>query len=158
MCHDDCYCAGYRCLSEVPLSEESRDLTAFITHDGLFRFCRVPYGLASAPSAFQKMMSIVLADLPGVEYYIDGIIMHGSDMHTHNKALTATLQHLNSAGLQLNDDKCRFRETSLPFLGHTVSADGLLPDAVRIQAIVDAPAPTDATTLRSFLGLLSWYT
>ncbi|KAJ8373726.1 hypothetical protein SKAU_G00043060 [Synaphobranchus kaupii] len=114
---------------QVPLSEESRDLTAFITHDGLFRFCRVPYGLASAPSAFQKMMSIVLADLPGVESYIDG----------------------------LNDDKCRFSETSLPFLGHTVSADGLLPDAVRIQAVVDAPAPTDATTLRSFLGLLSWY-
>ncbi|KAJ8353489.1 hypothetical protein SKAU_G00210560 [Synaphobranchus kaupii] len=133
---------------QVPLSEESRDLTAFITHDGLFRFCRVPYGLASAPSAFQKMMSIVLADLPGVEYYIDDIIIHGSDMHTHDKVLTATLQRLNSAGLQLNDAKCRFRETSLPFLGHTVSADGLLPDA---------PAPTDATTLRSFLGLLSWY-
>ncbi|KAJ8336765.1 hypothetical protein SKAU_G00379850 [Synaphobranchus kaupii] len=53
---------------QVPLSEESRDLTAFITHDGLFRFCRVPYGPASAPSAFQKMMSIVLADLPGVAY------------------------------------------------------------------------------------------
>ena len=38
---------------QVPLHEESRDLTAFITHEGLFRFCRVPYGLASAPSAFQ---------------------------------------------------------------------------------------------------------
>ncbi|KAJ8336764.1 hypothetical protein SKAU_G00379840 [Synaphobranchus kaupii] len=78
-------------------------------------------------------------------------------MHTHDKALTVTLQRLNSAGLQFNDDKCRFRETSLPFLGHTVSADGLLPDAVCIQAVIDAPAPTDATTLRSFLGLLSWY-
>lgn len=35
---------------QVPLHEDSRDLTAFITHEGLFRFCRVPYGLASAPS------------------------------------------------------------------------------------------------------------
>ena len=142
---------------QVPLAVQSRDLTAFITHDGLFRFCRVPYGLASAPAAFQKMMSIILADLPGVQYYIDDVIIHGRDMKTHDEALTATLQRLKAAGLQLNDDKCRFREPSLPFLGHTVSADGLLPDSARIQAIADAPTPTDATTLRSFLGLLSWY-
>lgn len=42
---------------QVPLDEGSRDLPAFITHSGLFRFCRVPYGLASASSAFQKMMA-----------------------------------------------------------------------------------------------------
>lgn len=42
---------------QVPLHDDSRDLTAFITHKGLFRFKRVPYGLASAPSAFQKMMA-----------------------------------------------------------------------------------------------------
>ena len=35
---------------QLPLNEDSRDLTAFIK--GLFRYCRVPYGLASAPSAF----------------------------------------------------------------------------------------------------------
>ena len=39
---------------QLPLHEDSRDITAFITHEGLFRFRRVPYGLASAPSAFQK--------------------------------------------------------------------------------------------------------
>ena len=36
--------------NQVPLHEESRDLTAFITDDGLFRFKRIPYGLASAPA------------------------------------------------------------------------------------------------------------
>lgn len=29
---------------QLPLHEESRDLIAFITHEGLFRFCRVPFG------------------------------------------------------------------------------------------------------------------
>ena len=37
---------------EVLLHEESQDLPAFITHEGLFHYCRVPYGLASAPSTF----------------------------------------------------------------------------------------------------------
>ena len=41
---------------QMLLHPDSRDITAFITHEGLFRFCRVPFGLASAPSAFQKMM------------------------------------------------------------------------------------------------------
>ncbi|XP_064475695.1 uncharacterized protein K02A2.6-like [Ornithodoros turicata] len=45
---------------QVPLHPDSRDLTAFITHDGLFRFKRVCFGLGSAPSAFQHMMSLVL--------------------------------------------------------------------------------------------------
>ena len=92
-----------------------------------------------------------------VHCFDDDVIVHGGDMRTHDEALTATLQRLTAAGLQLNDDKCRFCEPSLPFLGHTVSADGLLPDRARIQDIGDAPAPTDTTTLRSFLGLLSWY-
>lgn len=115
---------------QVPLHEDSRDLTAFITHDGLYRFCRVPYGLASAPAAFQKMMTIILAGLSGVENYLDDIIIHGRDMASHDKTLQAVLQHLEVAGLQLNKDKCHFRQTSLLFLGHTVSAEGLCPDGI----------------------------
>ena len=61
---------------QVPLHEESRDLTAFITHEGLFRYCRVPYGLSSAPSAFQKMMSTILKGLPGVQNYLDDVIIY----------------------------------------------------------------------------------
>ncbi|XP_039602201.1 uncharacterized protein K02A2.6-like [Polypterus senegalus] len=142
---------------QVPLHEDSRDLTAFITHEGLFRFCRVPYGLASAPSAFQKMMTAILAGLPGVENYLDDVIVHGPDLTTHDKTLHSVLCRLEDAGLQLNNDKCKFRQSSLPFLGHIVSADGLLPDKAHVQAIMNAPAPTDTATLRSYLGLLSWY-
>ncbi|GAA6098722.1 ankyrin-3-like isoform X1 [Tachysurus ichikawai] len=61
---------------QVQLHPSSRDLTAFITHDGLFRFTRVPYGLASAPSAFQRMMSQILADKKAVQCYLDNIIVY----------------------------------------------------------------------------------
>lgn len=61
-------------------------MTAFITHEGLFRFRRVPYGLCSAPSAFSKMMSLVLKDLKGVQNYLDDIIVYGKgkEEHDHN--------------------------------------------------------------------------
>ncbi|KAL6483527.1 hypothetical protein MHYP_G00083990 [Metynnis hypsauchen] len=103
------------------------------------------------------MMSIILADLPRVEHYIDDVIIHGMDMSAHDKTLQAVLHWLESAGLQPNHDKCQFRQSSLPSLGHTVSANGLLPDDTHIQAITNAPTPMDAAILCSFLGLLSWY-
>ena len=59
---------------QVLLHEDSHDLAAFTTHDGLFHIV-VPYGLASVPAAFQKMMTTIMAGLPGVENYLDDIII-----------------------------------------------------------------------------------
>lgn len=142
---------------QLTLHPESRDLTAFITHEGLFRYCRVPYGLASAPAAFQKLMATVLRDVPNVQNYLDDVICYGHTAQVHDTALETVLQRLKKVGLQLNEKKCHFRQTSLKFLGHLVTADGIKPDMEHLQAITQAPPPTDATTLRSFLGMLSWY-
>lgn len=142
---------------QLPLHPDSRDLTAFITHEGLFRYCRVPYGLASAPAAFQKMMSTVLAGVPNVQCYLDDVICHGRTQAEHDTALNAVLSRLRKVGLRLNEKKCQFRQPSLRFLGHLVTAQGIEPDKEHVQAIKQAPPPTDPATLRSFLGMLSWY-
>ncbi|KAL7839056.1 hypothetical protein SRHO_G00257140 [Serrasalmus rhombeus] len=142
---------------QVMLHEDSRNLTAFITHDGLFRFKRIPYGLASAPSCFQRMMSIILKGQVGVQCYLDDIIVSGATAEDHDKNLESVLQRINKAGLRLNFEKCRFRQPELSFLGHTVSAKGLQPDASHVAAVSQAPPPTDTVSLQSFLGLTSWY-
>ncbi|XP_064482914.1 uncharacterized protein K02A2.6-like [Ornithodoros turicata] len=59
---------------QVELSPESRSLTTFITHEGLFRFKRVGFGLASAPSVFQKLMANLLNGCKGVLVYLDDIV------------------------------------------------------------------------------------
>lgn len=51
---------------QVLLHEDSRSLTSFITHEGLFRYKRVLYGLASGPSCFQRLMSTILKELAHV--------------------------------------------------------------------------------------------
>uniref|UniRef100_A0A3B3RYT1 Gypsy retrotransposon integrase-like protein 1 n=1 Tax=Paramormyrops kingsleyae TaxID=1676925 RepID=A0A3B3RYT1_9TELE len=142
---------------QVPLHEDSRDLTAFITHKGLFRFKRVPYGLASAPAAFQKMIAIILDGLQNVANYLDDIIVWGRTVQEHDLALQNVLQRLRDAGLQLNNSKCQFRKQSLKFLGHKVTAQGIQVDQEHLSAILDAPVPSDAVQLRSLIGLLSWY-
>ena len=69
---------------QMPLHEDSRSSTTFITHDGLFRFKRVPFGLASAPSCFQRMMPTILKGLQGVQCYLDGIIVSGATASSYS--------------------------------------------------------------------------
>lgn len=141
---------------QLPLHADSRDFTAFITHEGLFRFRCVPYRLASAPSAFQKIMEMVLKGVPGVRNYLDNIIVYAASQIEHDKTLHTVIQKLADAGLALNMQKCTFNQTSLKF-GHVISKEEILPDIAHIEAIVDAPTPHDISSLRSFLGLISWY-
>ncbi len=127
---------------QVTLHQDSRDLMAFVTHDGLYHFTWVPYGLASAHGAFQRMMSQILAGQDGVQCYLDDIIVYSDNQELHEKRLKSVLQRLQNCGLKLNVKKCRFRKTELPFLGHVISASGLHPD--HILAIQQAPPPHDA--------------
>ena len=47
--------------------------------------------------------------------------------------------------------------SSVDYLGHVISSEGLSPNPEKICAIVDAPALRDVQQLRSFLGLLNYY-
>ncbi|XP_038063014.1 uncharacterized protein K02A2.6-like [Patiria miniata] len=142
---------------QLLLHEDSRDLTAFITHVGLFRFKRVCFGLASAPSAFQKFMSCALSGLAGVQCYLDDIVIFGRDQKDHDANLSAVLNRLTELGVTLNYDKCHFNLSNLRFLCHTVSSEGLTPDPTHVEALLNAPKPTDPSTLRSFMGHASYY-
>ena len=41
---------------QIELEEESRQYVTISTHKGLFRYSRLPFGVASAPSFFQRTM------------------------------------------------------------------------------------------------------
>ncbi len=100
---------------------------------------------------------MILKGLEGVQCYLDDVIVHGASEAIHNANLKAVLHRISEAGLKLNPDKCKLNLTSLSFLGYRLSAAGLHPDVTHTTAITNAPRPTDAATLRSFLGLTAWY-
>lgn len=50
-----------------------------------------------------------------------------------------------------------FQKDHHRFLGRVITADGILPDQEHVNAILQAPAPSDAAALQSFLGFASWY-
>ena len=106
---------------QLELHPNSRDLTAFITHDGLYRYKRVCFGLSSAPSAFQKTMSSILCGLDGVQCYLDDVVVYGKTQEEHDRNLKAVYQRLQKHNVQLNRKKCKESVSSLKFLGHTIS-------------------------------------
>ena len=140
---------------QVPMGTESRHLTTFITPIGRFCFNRLPFGISSAPEHFQRRMSTILDSISGVLCNMDDILVYGENKTVHDRRLIRVLECLKEAGVTLNDQKCEFSKTSIKFLGHIVSDQGIEADPDKIDAIVNMSPPTDITSLRRFLGMIN---
>nr|XP_061833859.1 uncharacterized protein K02A2.6-like [Nerophis lumbriciformis] len=142
---------------QMHVHEDSKDLLTITTQKGLFRYCRLPFGITSAPALFQRAMDQILHGLPGVQCYLDDILCTGSTDQEHLDNLDAALQRLKEYGLRVRKDKCEFFQLSVEYLGHVIDARGLHTAPSKVRAIVDAPPPENVSQLRSFLGLLNYY-
>ncbi|XP_061909872.1 uncharacterized protein K02A2.6-like [Entelurus aequoreus] len=142
---------------QMQVDEQSREMLTINTHKGLFRYCRLPFGITSAPALFQRAMDQILCGLAGVQCYLDDILCTGANDEDHLHNLDATLQRLREYGLRVRKEKCDFFQSSVEYLGHVIDAKGLHTAPSKITAIVEAPPPQNISQLRSFLGLLNYY-
>ena len=130
-----------RAYQQLLLNEKSQELTTINTHKGLFRYHRLPFGIASAPGIFQRLMEGLLRDLPGVVVYLDDILITGTSQSDHLGNLREVLRRLHEAGLRLQRAKCKFMQNSVVYLGHRIDREGLHPTEEKVRAIHDAPRP-----------------
>ena len=142
---------------QLALHPESKEYCTINTHCGLYRFNRLPFGIASAPAVFQKVMDTILQGVPGALCYIDDILVSGSTDEEHLHNLEDVFRRLQSYGIRMKKSKCFFMRASVTYLGHLINAEGIHATPEKIKAIVEAPMPTNVQQLRSFLGLLNYY-
>ena len=109
---------------QIPLDEKSQELTTFTTPFGRFCYKRLHFGIWPGPEVFHREMTYIVADIPGVICDIDGILISGKDKEEHNQRLRKVLERLTEAGATLNE-KCVFSASSVKFLGHINSAEGI---------------------------------
>ena len=142
---------------QMCLDEESQKFVTINTHKGLYRYTRLPFGVASAPALFQKTMDVILQGMKHVMCYIDDILVTGSTEMEHFIQLEEVLKRLQHHGLKVKKDKCALFQDSVQYLGHKIDVSGIHTTDSKVEAVKNAPAPKNVQELRSFLGLLHYY-
>ena len=83
--------SGYR---QIELDEQSREMTTFSTHKGLYRDTRLSFGYCCAAEIFQYVIGNVLGGLDGALNMSDDIVVYGSNENKHDVRLEKVLERL----------------------------------------------------------------
>lgn len=145
-----------RAYQQLVLSPESRMLCVIVTHRGNFCYNRLPFGVKCAVSKFQRVLENLLR-IPHVSVYLDDILVTGRDVNDHYKKLFTVFEILSDSGLKVAPEKCKLFQRAVSYLGYVIDATGLHTETDKVDAIVNAPVPTDVPRLRAFLGLINYY-
>lgn len=140
------------------IDDSSCALTTINTIKSLFRYPRVPFGLKSWVGEFQKAIESITKKLEGVEVIIDDIIVSDRTMPGYNIRLEQLLKALGSSELRVRERKCTFTRSEVEYLGYKKAGQGLHTLEKHIIAIKEAAASKDKSELKSFLGLVTYYT
>ena len=112
----------------IELNAGVRDYTSFISPLGLFRFIRTPFGLCNAGQTYSRMINRAIQLSNNQKHsmaYLDDVITHSNTMEAHVEHVERILSMHSTYGLKLNLRKCQIFQTSVQYLGHIVSENGI---------------------------------
>ena len=144
---------------QIPLDEESQEKTSFVTFFGQYKFTRLPFGLATAPGAFQQRVAKALGPLNWVEaiVYIDDILIYSKDFETHLHTLEQVFRRLNQVNMKAKLKKCEWARSELLYLGHVINRQGITVDPDKVRAVQNFPPPRCVLDIETFLGKVNYY-
>ncbi|GFR76053.1 reverse transcriptase [Elysia marginata] len=142
---------------QVPLHPDSRKHTAFQTPLGLMQWVRMPFGLATAPATFCRLMRLVTGQTPNLLSFFDDTLAFSTNWEEHVSALRTLLTLLRRYGLHINPLKVSIGADRTEFLGHAVSSGTMTPGQNKRDKILNLAAPAKKKDVRRLLGLLNYY-
>jgi len=146
---------------KIRIDEGSEWMTAFRTRYGLYEWLVTPFGLANAPSTFQRYINWALRDFLDefCSAYIDDILIYtDGSIEQHRDQVRKVLNRLREAGLQIDIDKCEFEVQTTKYLGFIIEAGrGIKMDPEKIKAIQEWEVPKSIKGVQSFLGFANFY-
>lgn len=132
-----------RAYKQMKVQKECQPLLTINMHQGLYQYTRLPFGIMTAPSFWQKVRAQVLNGLSGVACYNDNILVTGCTREEHIKNLQAVLTRLQEYGLRVKLSKCQFFKSQLEFLGHSIAPEGIISLQRTVKSVLEPPPPSN---------------
>lgn len=148
--------SGYH---QIRVAAEDQYKTAFQTHQGMYEFLVMPFGVTNGPPTFQGVVNQLFEpDLRhSVLVFVDDVLVYNKTKEEHLQQLRRVFVVLKQNQFFLKRSKCSFMQQELEYLGHVVSEKGVATGTAKVQAVKNWPCPTSSKALRGFLGLTGYY-
>jgi hypothetical protein len=148
--------SGYH---QIKIRPEDVPKTTFSTRYGLYEYLVMSFGLINVPAYFMYLInSVFMPELDKfIVIFIDDILIYSKSEEEHAQHLRVILQQLRDHQLYAKFSKCAFWLKEVSFLGHVISAEGIVVDPSKVHKVLDWKSPKLVTQIRSFLGLAGYY-
>ena len=140
----------------IVLNQDSSLLMTFNSPFGGYHFLQLPFSLLCSQDIFQKKMDQILKECQGCIGIADDITIHGHTKAEHDAHLQNLMCIIHKYDLVFNPQKTHMKAQAINFFGCLYDANGVHPDAGKVDAVHALPAPTNVTELQEFLGLVTY--
>ena len=128
-----------KAFHHIPVESADVHKTAVTTPFGLFEFVQMSFGFRNAAQTFQLFMDQVFRGLDFCYVYTDDLLVASKSPEEHLLHLRQVFERLRQYSLTINVAKSSFGEIELTFLGHKITAKGVLPLPKKVSAIKQFP-------------------
>lgn len=142
---------------QIPLEEDSQDITSFVCPLGQFKFTTLPFGLKSSPKLFQRTITNILGNFQNVIIFVDDILIFDKTMEEHGKNLIAIIKKLQEYSLEINFDKCMLFKREMKFLGMSLDESGYKADLEKLKENINSFVPRTKKGCQKLAGYLGFF-
>ena len=153
-CKIDCAKGFHQILTDP----ETRHKTAFRVGNDVYEWLTMPMGLSNSPATYQQAMEMVLEPImdTGAHLFYDDILTKGKGFDNTLAHLEIVLQRCDMFRVTLHPGKSIFFKPNIPFLGNTITSEGIRPSGPKLDKVRNYPVPANRKQLRAFLGFANF--
>uniref|UniRef100_A0AAX7U003 ribonuclease H n=1 Tax=Astatotilapia calliptera TaxID=8154 RepID=A0AAX7U003_ASTCA len=145
----------------VPVHKDTQPIFAFTHRDKQYTWTRLPQGMVDSPAAFSMVVRATLDGFTPPEgctliQYVDDLLLCAESEKLCQTATHMLLQHLQQTGHKASAKKMQYCQTSVQYLGFTLSHGQRSMTTDRVKAVTSVPKPTTQKEMLSFLGMVNY--